>query len=96
MFLTVVRQLNANRCVVTKIKRTTFARLHETPAVLPDGSTIMIKYPEPRHLIRFPINLETASSEEKARIDKIRRPRQKLIITEDKGVKFDPRKYVKF
>ena len=40
MFLTAVRQLNANRCVVTKIKRATFARLHPVTAVLPDGSTI--------------------------------------------------------
>ena len=40
MLLTAVRQLNANRCVVTKIKRATFARLHPVTAVLPDGSTI--------------------------------------------------------
>ena len=40
MFLTVARSLNANRCVVTKTKRATFARLYPTVGVLPDGSTI--------------------------------------------------------
>ena len=40
MFLTVARCLNANRCVVTKTKRATFARLYPTVGVLPDGSTI--------------------------------------------------------
>ena len=38
-----VRYLNANRCVVTKVKRAKFARLHPTMAVLPDGSTITSK-----------------------------------------------------
>ena len=35
-----VRHLNANRAVVTKIKRTKFARLYPTTAVLPNGATI--------------------------------------------------------
>ena len=96
MFLTVARQLNANRCIVTKVKRTTFARMHPIPAVLPDGSTITVKYMEPRPLIKFPINLEEASEEDKKRIQQLRRPRQRLVVTEDKGAKFDPRKYVKF
>lgn len=96
MFLTVARQLNANRCVVTKVKRATFARLHPTTGVLPDGSTITVKYLEPRPLIKFPIKLEEASEEDKKRIQQLRRPRQKLVVTEDKGAKFDPRKYVKF
>jgi len=96
MFLTTIRQLNANRCVVTKIKRTTFARLHPTTAVLPDGSTINVKYSEPRQLIRFPLKLEEATEEEKRKIQLLRRPKQKLIHVEEKGTKFDPRKYVKF
>ena len=96
MFLTVARQLNANRCVVTKVKRATFARLHLTPTVLPDGSTITVKYLEPRPLIKLPINLEEASEEDKKRVQQLRRPRQKLVVKEDKGAKFDPRKYVKF
>ena len=41
--ITSVRHLNANRCVVTKVARSRFARLHPTMAVLPDGSTITSK-----------------------------------------------------
>lgn len=93
---TSVRYLNANRCVVTKVKRTRFARLYPTMAVLPDGSTITIKYAEPKHLIKFAIKLEEASEEEKKRIQLLRRPKQKLVVTEDTGSGFDPRKYVKF
>jgi len=91
-----VRHLNANRCVVTKVKRTRFARLHPTLAVLPDGSTITIKYSEPKQLIKFPIKLEEASEEVKKRIQLLRRPKQKLVVTEDTGSGFDPRKYIKF
>ena len=29
-------------------------------------------------------------------IQQMRRPKQKLVVSEDKGTKFDPRKYVKF
>ena len=35
-----VRQLNANRCAVTKVKRSRYTRQYPTLAVLPDGSTI--------------------------------------------------------
>ena len=38
-----VRYLNANRCAVTKIKRSKFARLYPTMAVMPDGSSITSK-----------------------------------------------------
>ena len=58
--------------------------------------TISVKYAEPRHLIRFPINYDEATEEEKKKIQMLRRPKQKLIVQEDKGAKFDPRKYVKF
>lgn len=91
-----LRYLNANRCVVTKVKRAKFARLHPTMAVLPDGSSITIKYPEPRQLIKFPIRIEEASQEEVKRIQLLRRPKQKLVVTEDTGSGFDPRKYIKF
>jgi hypothetical protein len=35
-----VRHLNANRAVVTKIKRAKYARLYPTTAVLPNGAAI--------------------------------------------------------
>ena len=38
-----VRKLNANRCAVTKVKRSRYTRQYPTSAVLPDGSTITSK-----------------------------------------------------
>ena len=51
-FLTQIRNLNANRAIVTKIKRTTYCRKYPTLVVLPDGSTITVKYHEPREIIK--------------------------------------------
>merc|ERR1719219_2902501 len=79
-----VRHLNANRAVVTKIKRPVFARLHPVTAVLPDGSTITVKYKEPKNLIRFPLDLETATAEQKKIIAQMRRPKTKLTVVEDR------------
>jgi len=91
-----VRHLNANRAVVTKIKRPVFARLHPVTTVLPDGSTITVKYKEPKNLIRFPLDLETATAEQKRIVAQMRRPKTKLNTIEDKGKAFDPMKYVKY
>ena len=55
-----------------------------------------VKYSEPKHLIKFPVKLEEATEEEKKRIQLLRRPKQKLVVTEDTGSGFDPRKYIKF
>jgi len=93
--MTIARQLNANRCVVTKIKRANFTRMYPTTAVLPDGSTISVKYPTPMQLIRFPIVMETATEEDKRKINLRRRPKQTLVVQEDRGSSFDPMKYVK-
>jgi len=91
-----VRHLNANRAAVTKIKRTRYPYLYPVTVVQPDGSTISVKYPEPRHLIRLPIDLETATPEQQRRIHFIRSPKQTLNVVEDTGDSFDPSQYLKF
>ena len=47
-------------------------------------------------MIKFPIRMEEATEEEKKKVQLLRRPKQKLVVTEDTGTGFDPRKYVKF
>ena len=47
-------------------------------------------------MIKFPFKLEEATEDEKKRVQLLRRPKQKLVVTEDTGAGFDPRKYVKF
>jgi hypothetical protein len=92
--LLTTRHLSANRCAVTKVKRTRYTRMYPTTAVLPDGSTVTIKYPAPVQLVRFPVELEAASEEERRRVLLLRRPRQTLVVQNDTGTGFDPMKYV--
>jgi len=90
------RQLNANRVAVTKVKRARYQYLYPTTLVQPDGSTIQVKYPEPRVLIRLPLDPETATEAQKRTIQLIRSPKQTLNVVEDTGEVFDPSKYLKF
>ena len=43
---------NSNRAAVTRVHRHNFPLLYPTMVVLPDGSTINIRYKEPRSIIR--------------------------------------------
>jgi len=90
------RNLNANRAAITRVKRERYQRLYPITLVQPDGSTIQVKYPEPRILLRLPINLETATPEEKRKVTFLRSPKQTLNVSEDIGDDFDPTKYLQF
>ena len=48
-----VRNLNANRAVVTKTKRALFERTYPTLLALQDGATIEINYPQPKLLLKY-------------------------------------------
>ena len=80
------RKLNANRCAVTKVKRSRYTRQYPTSAVLPDGSTITIKYPAPVELIRFPIEMEKASEEEKRKVLLVKQCRENFQKKYKSGV----------
>ena len=89
------RNFNANRAVVTRVKRTLFSRLYPTTLVNPDGSTVRIKYPTPRILVKLPLDFTKLDSEMQR---KIRLLRQSTVVKEKKQevkVAFDPLKYVK-
>ncbi|XP_020487549.1 large ribosomal subunit protein mL55 [Labrus bergylta] len=62
--------LNSNRTSVVRCGRQKYERLYPVMLVRPDGSTINIRYNEPRRLLLMPVNLSTVSEEE-------RRARQK-------------------
>ena len=47
-----VRHLNANRAMVTRIKRNVFEKKYPTMLVRPDGSTVTVKYHAPRQIIK--------------------------------------------
>uniref|UniRef100_A0A3P9H445 Zgc:171480 n=1 Tax=Oryzias latipes TaxID=8090 RepID=A0A3P9H445_ORYLA len=62
--------LNSNRSSVVRCGRQKYERLYPVMLVRPDGSTINIRYKEPRRILQMPINVLALSEEE-------RRSRQK-------------------
>ncbi|CAB1427131.1 unnamed protein product [Pleuronectes platessa] len=63
-------QLDSNRTSVVRCGRQRYERLYPVMLVRPDGSTVNIRYREPRRILMMPVNLSTLSEEE-------RRARQK-------------------
>ncbi|XP_049866153.1 39S ribosomal protein L55, mitochondrial [Pectinophora gossypiella] len=94
--LTCKRYLNNNVASVTKIHREVYTRMYPTTVVLADGSSVNIRYHEPRKIIKLPLDLSQLSPEErKLRIDK-RKPKKKVKITEDVEDNFNAKKYLKY
>lgn len=88
------RNFNANRAVVTKIKRNTYCRKYPTLLVQPDGSTITINYHEPREIIKLPVVFEECSPEQQKKIRLMRQPRGSTKAKEELVSTFDPLKYL--
>ncbi|PWA16117.1 hypothetical protein CCH79_00016847, partial [Gambusia affinis] len=63
-------RLSSNRTSVVRCGRQKYERQYPVLLVRPDGSTVSIRYQEPRRLLLMPVNLLTLSEEE-------RRARQK-------------------
>lgn len=49
---TQIRLISSSSTSITKVHRATYARTYPTVLVLPDGSSINIKYHEPRKIIK--------------------------------------------
>lgn len=50
--LIITKRSNCYRSSITRFSRDIYSRLYPNYLVLPDGSTIRIRYPEPRHLVK--------------------------------------------
>ncbi|XP_068153526.1 large ribosomal subunit protein mL55 [Drosophila tropicalis] len=91
-----VRTLSSATAAVTRLHRSVYCRLYPTVVVQPDGSTINIRYQEPRKIIKLPLDLSTLSeSARKARLE-ARKPRKKVKIMEEVEDNFNAKKYMKF
>ncbi|XP_029444156.1 39S ribosomal protein L55, mitochondrial [Rhinatrema bivittatum] len=91
-------QQDSNRTAIVRFGRQAYARLYPVLLVRPDGSTITIRYKEPRRILTLPVDIATLSeAERKARIQK-RNPR-KLQTRNDKDDfedEFNADQYSKF
>ncbi|KAJ8966634.1 hypothetical protein NQ314_003401 [Rhamnusium bicolor] len=91
-----IRSLSSLSASITRPHRNTYTRTYPTVVVKPDGSTITVRYPEPRQIIQLPINIWTLSeAERKARIDQ-RKPKKKIKIEDDLDDSYDSKKYLKY
>lgn len=50
---------NSNAASVTRVKRATYVRSYPTVLVQPDGSTINVRYHEPRQLIKVTVRIHS-------------------------------------
>ncbi|CAL4091682.1 unnamed protein product [Meganyctiphanes norvegica] len=82
-------EINCHRASIARIGRLTYTRMYPTTLVQSDGSSITIRYHEPRKIIKLPLDLTTLSeAERKKRLD-ARKPKTKVVIEEDIEDDFD-------
>ncbi|GAA48505.1 39S ribosomal protein L55 mitochondrial [Clonorchis sinensis] len=91
--LNLITRTNANRAVVTHIKRKTYARTYPVTVALPNGASIRIRYEEPRYLLQVPLDLDECSPEERQRRLLRRTPRARLALQEEIEDTFDRSAY---
>jgi len=82
---------------VYKAKRELFARLYPTTLVYKDGSTVTVRHPEPRQIIKIPLTIEDCiDGKSKVAWKNRRRIIVAGSVTADRDdVTFDARKYLR-
>ncbi|XP_072013239.1 large ribosomal subunit protein mL55-like [Amphiura filiformis] len=74
---------NSNRATVAKTNRKKYTRVYPAMIVNQDGSTYWIKYPEPRFIMKLPVDISTLSAEERKLRLKRYAPKKKEVMIED-------------
>ncbi|KAK7082418.1 Large ribosomal subunit protein mL55 [Halocaridina rubra] len=67
--------------------------MYPTKLMQSDGSTITIRYHEPRRIIKLPLDLATLTEAERRRRLEARKPKKKVVIEEDIDDGFDLTNY---
>lgn len=82
---------------IYKINRDLYARLYPTTLVFKDGSTITIRHPEPRQIIKLPQSLEECKDDKSRVAWQIRRRPFKVgaLDSDSDDVKFEGRQYLR-
>ncbi|GAB1607346.1 39S ribosomal protein L55, mitochondrial-like isoform X2 [Argonauta hians] len=73
----------SNRSSICKINRSIYKRMYPVTLVHPDGSSIVIRYKEPRRIITLPLDFESLSPEEKKMQLQKRKPKRVIKDAED-------------
>lgn len=90
------RNLNCWTAAVTKKHRLVYERTYPTTLVFPDGSSIDIEYHEPRKIIVLPLNIAELTEEQQKAVLEKRKPKSKVVITEEIEDDFDENRYLNF
>ncbi|CAL8256081.1 unnamed protein product [Merluccius merluccius] len=78
-------QHNSNRTSVVRCGRQKYERLYPVLLVRPDGSTINIRYKEPRKIIMMPVDILTLSEEQR----KLRQKKRTTKTTKQTAVTYE-------
>uniref|UniRef100_A0A023FT72 Putative ribosomal protein n=1 Tax=Amblyomma parvum TaxID=251391 RepID=A0A023FT72_AMBPA len=86
----------SNTSFVSRMKRATYVRQYPTVLVQPDGSTITVRYHEPRCLIKMPLKFEELTPEQQQVVLVKRKPPEVVVIQEELEDNFDSHRYLKY
>ncbi|XP_050738921.1 39S ribosomal protein L55, mitochondrial-like isoform X4 [Eriocheir sinensis] len=75
--------INCHRTSTARIGRLTYTRTYPTLLVQSDGSTINIRYHEPRKIVKLPLDLSTLTEAERRKRLEARKPKVKVVLEDD-------------
>lgn len=87
---------NSNRASIAKTNRKVFARMYPTVVVNPDGSSFRIKHPEPRKILKLPVDVNMLPLDEKKMRLARYQPKKRVKIEDDLDDNFDVNRYKHF
>merc|ERR1712002_1216151 len=86
-------EINCHRASIARVGRLVYTRMYPTTLMQSDGSTITIRYHEPRKIIKMPLDLSTLTEVERRQRIEARKPKVKVVIEDDIDDDFNPTNY---